>query len=66
MQLLLLKGLTHIGLYTQEYKRAIYSIQMYADEIEKLNQADTTALSLANMYNTNSSKLQSDFVNSYY
>ena len=29
-------------------------------------QADMTAVSLANMYNTNSSKLQSDLVNSYY
>ncbi len=33
------EGLTQLGLYAQEYERAVYSAQMYADEIEKLNQA---------------------------
>ncbi len=34
-----LEGLTQLGLYAQEYERAIYTSQMYEDEIEKLNQA---------------------------
>lgn len=33
------EGLTQLGLYTQEYERAIYSAKKYAEEIDKLNQA---------------------------
>ena len=33
------EGLTQLGLYAQEYERAIYTSQMYGEEIEKLNQA---------------------------
>lgn len=35
------EGLVQIGLYAQEYERAVYASQMYAEEIEKLNQAYT-------------------------
>lgn len=34
-----LEGLAQLGLYAQEYERAVYTAQMYADEIEKLNQS---------------------------
>lgn len=33
------EGLVQLGLYSQEYERATYASQMYAEEIEKLNQA---------------------------
>ena len=32
------EGLVQLGLYAQEYEKAIYTSQMYAEEIEKLNQ----------------------------
>lgn len=33
------EGLTQLGLYAQEYEKAIYAVQMYEDEIYELNNA---------------------------
>lgn len=33
------EGLTQLGLYAQEYEKAIYAANMYGEEIEQLNQA---------------------------
>lgn len=33
------EGLTQLGLYAQEYEKAIYAANMYSQEIEQLNQA---------------------------